>query len=67
LKGQASLHVAADDVETGIGPVLTLEDLRVRWTFIGLMVRSETGGRFEVSLKEDESDDCSCNDDAFEG
>jgi hypothetical protein len=35
--------------------------------FIGLMVRSETGGRFEVSLKEDESDDCSCNDDAFEG
>jgi hypothetical protein len=44
LKGQASGHVSDDEVETGIGPVLTFEDLRVRWTFIGfdwLRVRIE--------------------------
>jgi hypothetical protein len=36
LKGQASEQVSADEVDTGIGPVLTLDDLRVRWTFMGL-------------------------------
>jgi len=30
--------VTADEVETGIGPVFAFADLRVRWTFIGLMV-----------------------------
>jgi hypothetical protein len=29
--------VTADEVETGIGPVLTFEDFRVRWTFIGFL------------------------------
>ena len=30
MNGQAGEHVAEDDVDTGIGPVLTLDDLRVR-------------------------------------
>jgi len=30
MNGQAGEHVAAADVDTGIGPVLTLLDLRVR-------------------------------------
>jgi hypothetical protein len=38
LNGHASLHVAADEVDTGIGPVLTFEDLRVKWTFIGDLI-----------------------------
>jgi len=29
--------VAADDVETGIGPVLMLEETKVRWTFMDLL------------------------------
>jgi hypothetical protein len=39
--------VAADEVDTGIGPVLTLEDFRVRWTFIGFS---------ELRFKEDEEE-----------
>ena len=35
MNGQAAGQVADDDVETGIGPVFALADLRVRWTFIG--------------------------------
>ena len=30
MNGQLGEQVAEDDVETGIGPVLTLDDLRVR-------------------------------------
>lgn len=37
-----------------------------RRDFIGLVVRSKTGGRFEVCLEDDERDDCSCNDEAFD-
>jgi hypothetical protein len=37
-----------------------------RRDFIGLMVRSEAEGRLQVCLNEDKSDDCSCNDEAFD-
>jgi len=31
------------------------------------MVGCETEGRFKIGLDEDQGDNCSCNDDAFEG
>jgi hypothetical protein len=34
LNGQASGQVVAEDVVTGIGPVLTFDDIGVRWIFI---------------------------------
>ena len=39
--------MTADEVDTGIGPVFALADLRVRWTFMGLMVWKEV--RFKIT------------------
>jgi hypothetical protein len=52
LKGQASGQVADDEVDTGIGPVLAFADLRVRWTFIGLMVWKEAGFKMTEEQKD---------------
>ena len=44
--------MTADEVDTGIGPVLTLDETRVRWTFIGFL---------ELGFEENEEKRIACD------
>ena len=59
--------MTADEVDTGIGPVLTFADLRVRWTFIGLMVWGDAERAFKESDKGDKGDDKGDEGQSFDG